>query len=539
MALRISRLLPLILVGVSCTSPMQEKLHGISSFIDERPDSALVVLRGIDESQLGSDGEKAHYYLLMTKAEDKNYIDNTDAGNISFAADYFDRYGPDDLRMLAWYYKGIVHKNAGEYNSSIVALEKAERVARKIGDWFYLGLTLRNKASVFSLTNNFAAAIEARAESVDCFDKAGKDYYAQFARLALAIDHVNNKSYGEAEEIATVLAESDIESVADQSRLLLAGIWTVLQSRTPDSLIVVYRGVPDRFFDITDYCYYARNFELVGMRDSVDYYIEKAYRRSSGPVPSAEVDYMYSEILQLRGNTEEALPLLKNALETQDSLTRVLLSQSLSVAQREYYKGELGRQELKTRLQSQKKNFYLLSGILSIGFMLVALMLVKRRKDSIIKEKIYLLASEKASANDTAASLVGRLLNVKMEGLEALSRQFVESEGRKSKSRIISEFGDMCSKLGKDKAAFKDLEEELDTYCDGVMSKFKAQFPDVKKDRLILASLFFAKMPYPQILSITSSLSIESIKMAKSRLRREIEASDAPDKEIFLRLLKK
>lgn len=523
---------------IACSSPIRQDLADVPNYIDDKPDSALVVLRNIDESELSSEKEKAFYYLFLTKAEDKNYIDTEDATEIEYAAKYYDKYGPEDLRMLAWYYDGIVNKNAREYTTSIVALEKAERSARKINDFFYLGLILRNKATVFSLTNNNPSAIDARAASIECFEKAGKNNYTQFARLSLAIDYVNDKNYNNAEEIASQLVQSEIACVAHQARLLLADIWTVKYSYKPDSLIAIYQGIPKRFFDITDYCNYAKAFELAGIKDSADFYISRAHELSINNVQSATVDYMFSDILQMRGDYVHAFPLLKNALETQDSLTRNLLSQSISIAQREYYKGELGRQELETRIQSQKKSIYLLGGILAVCTLAAALLSMKRKKDEIIKEKIYLLASSQVSSNDNAASLVGQLLNLRMEGMEALSKQYIETDDRKKKSKILSEFWEKRLSLEKDKALFQELEKDLDKYCDGVMSKFKAQFPSMGKDRFTLVSLFFAKIPFPKIMSITNSLSIESIKSAKTRIRKEIEASEAEDKDLFLNLLK-
>ena len=50
-------------------------LDDVESYIQERPDSALAVIRGIDTLELRTDADKAKYSLLHVMALDKNYID--------------------------------------------------------------------------------------------------------------------------------------------------------------------------------------------------------------------------------------------------------------------------------------------------------------------------------------------------------------------------------------------------------------------------------------------------------------------------------
>ena len=49
----------------------------MESYIEEKPDSALVTLEPIDLSELSGKEEKAKYALLYSMALDKNFIDKT------------------------------------------------------------------------------------------------------------------------------------------------------------------------------------------------------------------------------------------------------------------------------------------------------------------------------------------------------------------------------------------------------------------------------------------------------------------------------
>lgn len=65
---------------ISCHNHSEhwETLVQIESYMEERPDSAWVVLEQMDVSELSSKEEKAKHALLYSMALDKNFIDKTD-----------------------------------------------------------------------------------------------------------------------------------------------------------------------------------------------------------------------------------------------------------------------------------------------------------------------------------------------------------------------------------------------------------------------------------------------------------------------------
>lgn len=78
----------LCLASCSQHSKHWETLTQIETFVEENPDSALIILRGLDTTQLRSTEEMALYALLYTQAEDKNYIDSKDAAMIQTAVNF-------------------------------------------------------------------------------------------------------------------------------------------------------------------------------------------------------------------------------------------------------------------------------------------------------------------------------------------------------------------------------------------------------------------------------------------------------------------
>ena len=80
----------LLLLGITgCRKhyPVAEKLLQAEAVMNEHPDSALNLLKGIAQSELQTQAHHARYALLYSQALDKNYIDLTNDSLINIAVD--------------------------------------------------------------------------------------------------------------------------------------------------------------------------------------------------------------------------------------------------------------------------------------------------------------------------------------------------------------------------------------------------------------------------------------------------------------------
>ena len=116
------------LLIVSCQSEIDRTMNQAESLLQQSPDSALTLLEYLPRKEIKTKGRLARFALLKSAALDKNYIDVTSDSLSSVAIGfYYGRNNKDE--MLAWYYHALVQRNALSYTSSIVSLEKAERIA--------------------------------------------------------------------------------------------------------------------------------------------------------------------------------------------------------------------------------------------------------------------------------------------------------------------------------------------------------------------------------------------------------------------------
>ncbi len=528
-------------IFVSCKEEYSFQLTKAETLLFSRPDSALVILDSVPFEKLKTREDRAQYALLMSAALDKNYIDVASDSLIKIAVDYYSGKQCGPQRMQAWYYQGLVLKNAQKYIPSMLCFEKAETDAQKLEDYFYLGLIYRNKALLYSFTNNNPAAIEGKRLSVDCFKKADAPRYAAYAKASLAIDYSNNKDFSKADSLLLeIIQQTDDPLLKYQCVMHRAGI-LVKQDTLPLTAIEMFRECPKRLYGYLDYAYLAQAFDMTGQRDSADYWMAEAYIRCQNREQTATLDYMASRLQLNRRNFESAFYLVDHAASVQDSLTRMLLEQSISAAQRDYYKNEASLREERIHRLRERTMSGIVMALIALALFVSVVVSQNRKKDRLLQEQMARLALEERDLDRVKkenAQLVGSLFNDKIGRLEELNDLYFQGEDEKQKERVFRQIKHAVASMQKDQTLFPSLEKDLDRYCNGIMSKFRQQVPSIKREnQLHTVMLFFAGFSYPVVQLIMNKPSVESLKMDRSRFRKEILSANAADADLFLKML--
>lgn len=535
----------IFIIIISFFSACQEDrtlwLNAVETLLSTNPDSALIVISSINPNELKPAKEKARYALLMSAVLDKNYIDVQSDSLISIAVDYYSLRKCDSNRMRSWYYLGIVLKNAGEYIPSMLSFEKAEQDALLLKDFFYLGLICRNKASLYSYTNNNTAAIECQKMAVHYFDQANAVLYKQYSEASLAIDYSNNLEFDRADSLLSDIVIHTTDSFLKMHCDINRASNLIKQDTLFSEAIRLYRSYPETYYDILDYAYLAQAFEMTDQKDLADHWMAEAYARCQNREQAATLDYMASRIKLNRGDFKAAFYLVDHATTVQDSVTRVLLQQSLSAAQRDYYKNESQLREERIQRLRERTGWGLALGVLSLLLTITLALLRARKSDRQLQEQMALLALEERNLERVTsenAHLVGSLFNEKIGRLEQLNDLYFKEEDEKQKDRIFKQIRQTSASMRKDPTLFPSLEKDLDCYCNGIMTKLREQVPSIKGEtNLRTIMLFFAGFSYPVVQFILNKVSIESLKTARYRFRKEILSADAADADLFLKML--
>lgn len=191
-------------------SEVGETLADVERFMDERPDSALAVLRGIEVKDMNRASDRALYAVLLTQALDKNHepLAETDS-IISEAVEFYSRHSSDTRRfMLANYFNGRVKYQTEDYPESLVAMFKAHDLATEIDDKFWMGMSARGIADVYRSTYNAADAVRYSEIELENLKRTDKYAYIHYAMLDLAISLCNNREIERSQQLLKEIADS-------------------------------------------------------------------------------------------------------------------------------------------------------------------------------------------------------------------------------------------------------------------------------------------------------------------------------------------
>ena len=537
----ISLILSLSVFLFSCVhNSNNDLLTRASDLLNSHPDSSLAVLKRIDSSTLEDNEQKARYALYLSAALDKNMVDVTSDSLISIATDYYSSRGDSRERMLAWYYYGIIQKNMQSYSKAVVSLEKAAKIAKEMNESRQLGLIYRNIASSFASSNNIHSAISYYQRAISSFEINPADsLYYQYAKCSLAISYYINGEYDKAWSTL-----SEIDNTTNASLLIsinsLKAKLEILGNDNYEHGLALFRLIPKRSFGFQDCSVIALAYSYLSKPDSSDIWLQYAYSIANNEADTATVDYKKAMILLNRGRVNEAFNLLKHSTLVQDSLTRALLRESVSIAQRDFFREEAEKE--KERLEETRRRSIITGMIGFLIALLVISLLVLRswKKDQWLKELMAKEAINSQSISQLSkgnASLLSTHYSERIRNLDIISREYYTSDNKTQRDLVFKQFKEYVGNLRDDSTFYKSIEDDLDLYCDNLMKKLREEVPQIKGNSLRSIILFFAGFSYETVSIITHAQSISSLKMQRSRLRRVIEESTAEDKKLFLEML--
>ncbi len=125
-------------------------LSTVDSLMSTRPDSALHLLENICVSEMKTPAQRAKYALLLTQAQDKNYIIPTTDSLIRIATEYYDSIDNDiEMQAKAHYYLGRVYQELGNNPATIHEFLKAMPLVKQSKDHKLLCMLYGNLGYVY------------------------------------------------------------------------------------------------------------------------------------------------------------------------------------------------------------------------------------------------------------------------------------------------------------------------------------------------------------------------------------------------------
>lgn len=333
----------------------------IEDFMPQHPDSALMLLEQIENKETLSRKDKAHYYLLLTEAEDKTYVTHTTDSLISIAADYYEK--TDDLgrKAKAWYYRGRVNQDLGHPLKAQEYYLKALRDEEEIEDHALLGRINNHIGMLYTYQTVYEKALPFQKKAVENFhllnDSTGQVFALRdLGRTFSMLGHPDSAIICGQKAIA-LMRKRIIPSVYTE----LADLY-IQEQRLEEAYGLLQTSLQNIVKSQAKFPIYLVLGQLHkenGQMDSARFYLQACV--DSAPLPQTRAGGLFylKEIALAQKQWELAASLFLRYESLRDSIEKEKQTESIRNVQAFYSYNEIGRDLWEARLYTSKqKSFY-------------------------------------------------------------------------------------------------------------------------------------------------------------------------------------
>ena len=551
---------------VSCDNRQTKSLlQDVETYIQERPDSALRVLRKVDSLTLNTKSLRARYSLLFAMALDKNYIDTTALSILEPTVAYYERLGSPQDKMLSCYYLGRIYANRKDYPNAVIFYSQALRES-SADDYYHKGLAYEALANAYSASFNTEEELRNAILAHDCFDKI-RDKNLALSRYKIAQAYHNNEQF----DLADSLYSSVYSGLDSTSKLAFYAmedqVSNDLQREGPDverdlrllEYVAEHRGN----LTLTSYYEYAYLLLLIGNKSTAENILSQLSEIDES-VETMEIRY---RIAKYEEHDKEALTLLKGLLLYQNDVVKKQLAQSVFKAQSDYYRLTAEVSEQKSTIANQRSVIILIASLMMAGLLYIVFM---KRKTALIREKdrlaqaveeserlletvrnrakqekeerdkdIFDLKSRNERERDKIKKLRDMYVSLYQKRFyeigkyyDAASSHRLESIKEKAYHDVISSTQALFEEIASGSEGQKKFEARINADLDDIVSKIRSDFPKLKDDDIRFICYLIVGFDTSTI-SFLMDISKEIVRVKKHRFREKLNGYSGPNETLY------
>ena len=543
----------LIFISCNTSNNSADLLKSAENYMQTSPDSALNILNKIESNSLSNDREKAIYSLLLSQAYDKNYIDLKSDSIINTAINYFkDRNSSKDkyYKMQSLYYLAKIHYNAKRFAESSIICSKAEALAKELKDNFYLGLIYGILNDIHNYTYNAPDELNYAQLSYIHFKKHGLEPYLKYSQLFVASAYMNNHKWDKCDSILDVLytnatLNNDTFFIGEILAKKEHSLWNQKQYTMAKQILFSLMYKYPEHMESDSYSRLAHIYVNENKLDSAEYYINIGKQKALNMIDSATLKYSQIALYCAKDDYRNAFLTKEELDKIKNNSIYTIWYQSINRQQRDYFKENLN---LSKQLTEKDKQLFIISIIILVLICLFLIIYLKQKAKIKISEM-----ENKINATQELISKLNKIIqtdqatqnafkhisNKQFDIIHQLCDKFHDLQSNiedKKLTKISRQIISHINEFSSDPAIISGLESIANNINNDVIIKLKEQIPNIKKDDFSLLLYYFAGFS-PKAISVFTQISLSNVYTRKSRLKKEIENMNIPDKELFLSIL--
>ena len=394
-------------VTAGCGRRAVDLMDRADALLDDRPDSAKVLLEQINPDRFLCPGRRARYTVLATTARERTTMDPKVSEEerrdtlLRAALEWYELHPnrrPKDY-MRALYYYGYRQHRLKDYSTAIYYLTRAQEWSEKLDNPFYSGMAFREIGSAYLLSFNYPEAIENEKKAIAVFEKAGKPLHAADAKKAMARAYYSSGDFTQAQKLYEQVLEVYQDSVFRSQALVSLAQALILQS--PDNADRAIQLIEESVslgntLWMDGWGVLAEAYAIIGDYSKADSALFRRKQLANTALRKNNLNYVESRVARAKGDYRTAYEKEEAFRMGMQQLNLHGQAESIMAVQRNYYKG-LHDAEI-TRVRTRK---WKIGGQVALFIMVIGLlfsMYNRQRRRRIEDQKIYFREMEEASS---------------------------------------------------------------------------------------------------------------------------------------------
>lgn len=425
-----------LFMGACHNHPQAPMLLEVEKIIEEQPDSALSILNKIENINQLSEKDHATYCLLLTQAQDLNYITHTSDSLIKIAATYFEKSSDKQKASLSYYYMGRVNTDLHDALKAQEFYLKALEIGEKTKNYHLLAKICNNLGTLYNYQDIYDLALPMQKKAL---------YYINMEQKQDTV----NMSYilRNTARTFTLMNLEDSAVIYHKQALKYSRPYNISSILVDLGNIYIYKNEyveAKKYIDLaqnsttilkTLYPIYLSKGKLLsamGQLDSAKYYLTQC-SQSSNIYTQAGSLYHLAQVALKENDLNNYVKYTETYSTLRDSITKHSHFENIRIAQSMFNYQRIAKEKDQFEKKAAQRMIFIYQVII-IFFLTIAIFIfifkrekIKKKRLTELKEEQYKRSQQYIEDNNKQIFQLTEMLHSKQEEMSEVERQLYEA----------------------------------------------------------------------------------------------------------------